>query len=120
CAASKGSEVANSALDLCRQKGRGCVVGAVGMNLARESMYVKELDFRLSCSYGPGRYHPAYEEKGLDYPIGYVRWTEGRNMGEFLRMLAEGKVRVKPLISVRKSLDEAEAAYTAILDRESN
>lgn len=120
CAASKGSEVTNSALDLCRQKGRVAIVGAVGMQLARESLYMKELDFRLSCSYGPGRYHPAYEEKGLDYPIGYVRWTEGRNMGEFLRMIAEGKVRVKPLISVRKSVDEAEIAYSTILDKSSN
>lgn len=120
CAASKGSEITNSALDLCRQKGRVVVVGAVGMNLARESLYTKELDFRLSCSYGPGRYHPAYEEKGLDYPIGYVRWTEGRNMGEFLRMLADGKVRVKPLVSVRKPVDEAQAAYSTILDKESN
>ena len=120
CAASKGSEVTNSALDLCRQKGRVAVVGAVGMQLARESLYMKELDFRLSCSYGPGRYHSAYEEKGLDYPIGYVRWTEGRNMSEFLRMIGEGKVRVKPLISIRKSVDEAQAAYSTILDKESN
>ncbi len=120
CAASKGSEVTNSALDLCRQKGRVAVVGAVGMQLARESMYTKELDFRLSCSYGPGRYHPAYEEKGLDYPIGYVRWTEGRNMGEFLRMIGEAKVRVNPLISVRKPVDDAQDAYTTILDKESN
>ena len=119
CAASKTSEVANSALDLCRQKGRVTVVGAVGMQLARESLYMKELDFRLSCSYGPGRYNPAYEEKGLDYPIGYVRWTEGRNMSEFLRMIAEGKVQVKPLMSVVKPVDQAQEAYSIILDRES-
>ncbi|MBX7259311.1 MAG: bi-domain-containing oxidoreductase [Candidatus Hydrogenedentes bacterium] len=119
CAASKGSEVTNSALDLCRQKGRVSVVGAVGMQLARESMYMKELDFRLSCSYGPGRYNPEYEEKGLDYPIGYVRWTEGRNMAEFLRMIAEGKVKVRPLVSVTKDVGDADDAYKTILDPES-
>lgn len=116
CAASKDSTVTNQALDLCRQKGRVVVVGAVGMDLPREPMYVKELDFLLSCSYGPGRYNPAYEEKGLDYPIGYVRWTEGRNMAEFLRMIAEKKVEVRPLISVVKPVTEAQAAYSAILE----
>jgi len=120
CAASKGSAVTNQALDLCRQKGRAVVVGAVGMQLQREPLYLKELDFFLSCSYGPGRYNPNYEEKGLDYPIGYVRWTEGRNMAEFLRMVAEGKVQVKPLISVVKPVAEAQVAYNAILDGESN
>lgn len=115
CAASKGSEVTRQACDLARQKGRVVVVGAVGMELEREPMYMKELDFRLSCSYGPGRYNPNYEEGGLDYPIGYVRWTEGRNMSEFLRMVAGGRVQVKPLISLQKPVAEAAAAYTAIL-----
>jgi predicted dehydrogenase len=119
CAASKGSEVANQALEICRQKGRVSIVGAVGMDLARDAMYMKELDLRLSCSYGPGRYQPNYEEKGLDYPIGYVRWTEGRNMSEFLRMIADKKVQVKPLISLRKPVDEAQAAYGAVLDKDS-
>lgn len=116
CASSKDSGLANEALDLCRQKGRVTVVGAVGMQLARESLYNKEIDFRLSCSYGPGRYNTAYEEKGFDYPIGYVRWTEGRNMSEFLRMISEGKVNVKPLISVVKPVEQADHAYSVILD----
>ncbi len=120
CAASKGSGVTNQALDVCRAKGRVSVVGAVGLQLEREPMYMKELDFFLSCSYGPGRYNAAYEEKGLDYPIGYVRWTEGRNMAEFLRMIAEKKVRVKPLISLSKPVDEAQAAYDAILSGDGN
>jgi predicted dehydrogenase/NADPH:quinone reductase-like Zn-dependent oxidoreductase len=118
CAASKGSEVANTALDVCRVKGRVSVVGAVGMQLVREPLYMKELDFRLSCSYGPGRYQPNYEEKGLDYPIGHVRWTEGRNMAETLRMIAEGKLRVKPLISVTKPINDASDAYKAILAKD--
>ncbi|MCC6143483.1 MAG: bi-domain-containing oxidoreductase [Candidatus Hydrogenedentes bacterium] len=116
CAGSKSSTVTNQALDLCRQKGRVSVVGAVGLELQREPLYMKELDFRLSCSYGPGRYHGEYEEKGLDYPIGYVRWTEGRNMSEFLRMIAEGKVKVYPLISRVVPVEKAQEAYAALLD----
>jgi len=115
CAASKESGVTNQALDLCRQRGRVTVVGAVGLHLQREPLYMKELDFRLSCSYGPGRYVREYEEKGLDFPIGHVRWTEGRNMTEFLRMLAAGRVRVRPLISVTKPVAEAAEAYSAVL-----
>ncbi len=120
CAASKNSAVTNQALDLCRPKGRVSVVGAVGLQLQREPLYLKELDFFISCSYGPGRYNHNYEERGLDYPIGYVRWTEGRNMAEFLRMVAEKKVQVKPLISVIKPVEEAQAAYDAILSGETN
>ncbi|MCF6285305.1 MAG: zinc-binding dehydrogenase [Candidatus Hydrogenedentes bacterium] len=116
CAASKDSAIANQAIDLCRQKGRVSVIGSVGMHLEREGLFRKEIDFALSCSYGPGRYHPGYEEKGLDYPIGYVRWTEGRNMAEFLRMVAEQKVQVTPLISVVHSIDEAATAYEAVLN----
>lgn len=120
CAASKNSGVTNQALEICRQKGRVAVVGAVGLELQREPLYMKELDFLLSCSYGPGRYNPNYEEKGLDYPIGYVRWTEGRNMAEFLRLIAERKVRVHPLISVQRSVDAAQEAYDAVLDPGTN
>ncbi len=115
CAAAKGSEVTNQAIDVCRQKGRVSVIGAVGLQLQRESLYLKEIDFRLSCSYGPGRYQANYEEKGLDYPIGYVRWTEGRNMAEFLRLVARGAVQVKPLISTTQPVDQAQAAYDTVL-----
>lgn len=114
CAASKDSAIANQAIDLCRSRGRVSVVGAVGMHLEREGLFRKEVDFSLSCSYGPGRYDAGYEEKGLDYPIGHVRWTEGRNMAEFLRMVAEGKVRVTPLISRVEGIDDAATAYEAI------
>ena len=116
CAASKGSGVTRQACDLCRQKGRVVVVGAVGLELEREPLYMKELDFRLSCSYGPGRYNPQYEEQGLDYPIGYVRWTEGRNMAEFLRLIAGGKVQVRPLISLERPVEAAAEAYQAVLE----
>lgn len=114
CAASKSSAVANQAIDVCRQKGRVVVVGAVGMQLQREAMYLKEVDFRISCSYGPGRYNAHYEERGLDFPYGYVRWTEGRNMAEFLRMVADGKVQLKPLISMVRDVDAAAEAYDAV------
>jgi predicted dehydrogenase/threonine dehydrogenase-like Zn-dependent dehydrogenase len=114
CAASHGSEVTVQALEVCRQRGRVVVVGAVGMQLPREPMYMKEIDFRLSCSYGPGRYQPAYEEHGVDYPVGYVRWTEGRNMAEFLRLVSVGAVQVKPLITAVHPVEEAAAAYAAL------
>lgn len=116
CAAAKGSTVTRQACDICRQKGRVVVVGAVGLDLEREPLYLKEIDFKLSCSYGPGRYHLDYEERGLDYPIGHVRWTEGRNMAEFLRLVALGRVQVKPLISHVHNVDEATVAYRTILD----
>jgi predicted dehydrogenase/threonine dehydrogenase-like Zn-dependent dehydrogenase len=115
CAASKESRVTVQALDVCRQKGRVAIVGAVGLDLPREPLYMKELDFRLSCSYGPGRYQPEYEERGLDYPIGYVRWTEGRNMAAFLRMIADKRVRVRELVTTVKPVEDAKAAYDSIL-----
>lgn len=74
------------------------LVGDVGLNLNRADFYAKELDFFISCSYGPGRYDANYEERGLDYPLSYVRWTENRNMGEYLRLVAEGRINLKPLI----------------------
>lgn len=114
CAASRGSEVTAQALDICRQRGRVVVIGAVGMQLPREPMYMKEIDFRLSCSYGPGRYQPDYEEHGVDYPLAYVRWTEGRNMAEFLRLVGAGLVRAKPLISETHPVESAGVAYAAV------
>lgn len=101
--------------EICRRKGRVVVVGAVGMDLPREPYYMKELEFRLSTSYGPGRYDPAYEEKGQDYPYGYVRWTEQRNMESFLWLIRDGRVNVKTLTSHRYPIGEAEAAYALLM-----
>jgi predicted dehydrogenase len=84
------------------------------MNLKRRLFYEKELDFRVSRSYGPGRYDIAYEQKGVDYPIGYVRWTENRNMEAYLGLLAEGAVNVRPLITHRFPIDDAHKAYELI------
>jgi len=102
--------------EVARKKGRVVVVGAVGMDLPREPYYEKELELRLSTSYGPGRYDMEYEEKGRDYPYGYVRWTENRNMGAFLTLIAEGRLDVDALTHHRIPIEEAEAAYGKILD----
>lgn len=110
-AATDSDEPVNQAFDLCRQKGKVVGVGVFGMRFDREKMYRKELDFLISTSYGPGRYDPYYEEESIDYPVGYVRWTENRNFQEFLRLLAAKKVQVKPLISAVFPLDKAGEAY---------
>ena len=81
------------------------------MEISRRDYYEKEIDLRLSRSYGPGRYDPAYEEQGHDYPLGYVRWTENRNMEAFLDLVASGRVRLEPLVSHRFSIEQAESAY---------
>ncbi len=85
------------------------LVGVTGLELSRADFYEKELTFQVSCSYGPGRYDPAYEENGVDYPIGFVRWTEQRNFEAVLDMLADGRLDVGPLISHRFSIDDAVA-----------
>jgi predicted dehydrogenase/threonine dehydrogenase-like Zn-dependent dehydrogenase len=100
--------------EISRKKGRVVAVGAVGLNIPRQPFYDRELVFKISMSYGPGRYDPEYEERGHDYPVGYVRWTEGRNLESFLDLLAEGRVNVEGLITHRFTLDEAEQAYQLI------
>jgi predicted dehydrogenase/D-arabinose 1-dehydrogenase-like Zn-dependent alcohol dehydrogenase len=97
-----------------RKKGRVVAVGAVGLNLPRRPYYFKEAEFVVSCSYGPGRYDPDYEERGLDYPAAYVRWTEQRNMQAVLHLMASGALNVSPLISHRFKIEEAELAYDLI------
>ncbi|MEK7670329.1 MAG: bi-domain-containing oxidoreductase, partial [Bacteroidota bacterium] len=113
-AASKSSDPVHLAGELCREKGRVVLVGDVGIQLPRAPYYMKELDFKLSRSYGPGRYDPSYEEQGTDYPVGYVRWTEHRNMQEFLRLLAAGKMHVRELTTHRFDVGEARKAYGMI------
>jgi predicted dehydrogenase len=102
--------------EIARKKGRVVVVGAVGMNIPREQYYLKELELRLSSSYGPGRYDASYEEQGNDYPYGYVRWTEGRNMQAFLSLLDQGKLDVKTLSTHKYAIDKAEDAYTMMME----
>jgi len=117
-AASRSSDPCILAANVCRMGGRVVVVGSVGMDLPRDLFYAKELDVRLARSYGPGRYDPAYEEKGIDYPYSYVRFTEGRNMEEFLAMLARGDVDVDPLLSGEFGIEEGERAYDYLMSGE--
>src|SRR5205807_7619779 len=93
--------------ELCRDRGRVVVLGQMRVEAPRELFYQKELSVVLSRSYGPGRYDPVYEERGVDYPAGYVRWTEGRNMQEFVAQVARGHLHVEPLVSHRFSIDAA-------------
>lgn len=115
-AATDSDQPVEMAGDIARERGCVSVVGDVGMDIPREQYYEKELDFRLSRSYGPGRYDRAYEEKGNEYPIGYVRWTETRNMSEFLRVIDAGKLTVEDLISHTFPFDNALDAYDLILE----
>ena len=113
-AATESDEVVRQAMQACRKKGRVVLVGDVGLHLQRADMYEKELDFLISTSYGPGRYDDVYEVEGQDYPIGYVRWTENRNMEEYLRLLAEGRVSLDGLGQETFEVDEAETAYETL------
>lgn len=102
------------ALELARKKGKVVVVGAVGMNIARGPFYVKELDLTISCSYGPGRYDPNYEDRGEDYPSAYVRWTENRNMQAFLELIASNKMDVRSMTTHTFEIKDATKAYDLI------
>jgi predicted dehydrogenase/threonine dehydrogenase-like Zn-dependent dehydrogenase len=114
CAGARSDEPLNLAFDLCRPRGRVSVVGDVGLGAERAKMYRKELDMRMSCSYGPGRYDAGYEIEGRDYPIAYARWTEGRNLGLYLDLLARGLLHVDRLVSRVFPIADAATAYSAI------
>ena len=113
-ASTKSSEPMHQAALMCRKRGRIVLVGVTGLELSRADFFEKELTFQVSCSYGPGRYDPNYEDKGQDYPLGFVRWTEQRNFEAVLDMLAEGRLDVAPLISHRFGITEAERAYAVV------
>jgi predicted dehydrogenase/threonine dehydrogenase-like Zn-dependent dehydrogenase len=113
-AETQSSDPVNLAAEIARDRGIVVAVGMVGMEIERRLYYEKELDFRVSRSYGPGRYDAAYEQKGHDYPIGYVRWTETRNMEAFLELLTDGKLDLKSLITHRFSIERALSAYDLI------
>jgi predicted dehydrogenase/threonine dehydrogenase-like Zn-dependent dehydrogenase len=113
-ASTRSSEPVHQAAQMCRKRGRIVLVGVTGLELSRADFFEKELTFQVSCSYGPGRYDPAYEDKGQDYPVGFVRWTEQRNFEAVLDMLAEGRLDVAPLVSHRFDVADAERAYAVV------
>ncbi|HEB66230.1 MAG TPA: zinc-binding alcohol dehydrogenase, partial [Chloroflexi bacterium] len=117
CADTPSNDPVTLAGALARDRGRVVAVGAVGLEIPRKVYYEKELSFINSRSYGPGRYDPQYEEAGQDYPLGYVRWTEGRNLEAVVDLLASGGLKVRPLISHRFPIERAPEAYELILGK---
>jgi threonine dehydrogenase-like Zn-dependent dehydrogenase len=115
-AATESSDALNLAFGLCRQRGAVVGVGLFGMCIERATMFGADVAFYPSVAYGPGRYDPVYEEGGVDYPIGYARWTENRNMQHFLRMLLDRNIQLDPLAPQRIPLAEAPSAYQTLLD----
>lgn len=115
-ASTKSNDPVMQAAQMSRKRGRIVLVGVTGLALNRADFYEKELTFQVSCSYGPGRYDPDYEEVGLDYPIGFVRWTEQRNFEAVLDMMASNQLDVKPLITHRYAFEEAAQAYQTLMD----
>ncbi|MHC4872183.1 MAG: methyltransferase domain-containing protein [Planctomycetota bacterium] len=110
-AATDSNDPVTNAARMCRKRGRIILVGVSGLDLDRNDFYEKELTFQVSCSYGPGRYEPSYEEKGMDYPIGFVRWTENRNFQAVLQLIESGKLKLDPLITHSFDITEMTKAY---------
>ena len=115
-ASSKSDLIMHQAAEMCRQRARIVLVGVVGLNLRRDDFFKKEITFQVSASYGPGRYDSFYEEKGNDYPIGFVRWTEQRNFEAVLEMMAKGVLDVQSLITHRYDFEDALEAYSLLGD----
>ncbi len=105
------------AISFARKKSRIVIVGVVGMNIPRREFYEKELEITISCSYGPGRYNAEYEQKGIDYPLGYVRWTAKRNMEAIVQLLSEGKLDFKSLITHKIPIEQGSKAYNLLTGR---
>lgn len=110
-ASNKSNEIISQSANMCRKRGRIILVGVIGLDISRADFYEKEITFQVSCSYGPGRYDEEYEQKGNDYPIGYVRWTEKRNFEAILNAISKRVIKVKPLITERISLKDFQKVY---------
>jgi predicted dehydrogenase/threonine dehydrogenase-like Zn-dependent dehydrogenase len=115
-AASNSDEIVQQAMEITRKKGRVVVVGAVGLGLKRSPFYEKEIDFLISCSYGPGRYDERYEQKGYDYPYAYVRWTENRNMQSYLTLIADKKIQLDRILDREYEIGQVQQAYLELKD----
>jgi predicted dehydrogenase/threonine dehydrogenase-like Zn-dependent dehydrogenase len=113
-ASTKSDDVIAQAAQMSRKRGRIILVGVIGLDINRSDFYEKELSFQVSCSYGPGRYDEQYEQKGQDYPLPYVRWTEKRNFQAVLEALSSGSIQVKPLITELVDLSMYESIYDQI------
>ncbi len=118
-AATNSSLPLAQSFQMCKKKGEVILVGVSGMTINRADIYSKELDFKISTSYGPGRYDSKYEQEGVDYPFAYVRWTENRNMQEYLRLLTSGKIRIDDLITHKFNIKNISKAYELIRSNES-
>jgi len=113
-ASTESSEPVSQAARMCRRRGRIVLVGVTGLQLSRQDFYEKEITFQVSCSYGPGRYDTSYEQKGQDYPVGFVRWTEQRNFEAVLDLIASSALNVTPLITHRFPIERAVEAYSVL------
>ena len=113
-AATQSSDPVHQAAQMCRKRGRIVLVGVTGLELQRADFYEKELSFQVSCSYGPGRYDEEYEQGGLDYPIGFVRWTEQRNFSAVLQLMAEGRLSTAPLVTGEYEIEDALRVYSEL------
>src|SRR5206468_2718206 len=116
-AATSSSDVVMRATQLARDRGEVVVVGDIGLELDRRPFYERELSLRFARSYGPGRYERTYEEWGVDYPPGLVRWTEGRNLEAVLDLLSSGSLKVDDLVTHRFPIDDAPKAYELVESR---
>ncbi len=116
-AGTESNEPIELAGEICRERGKVVIVGAVKVDMPRGPYYMKELEIIMSRSYGPGRYDVSYEEEGSDYPFGYVRWTENRNMQAFLDLIAAGRINIKPLLTHKFEIEDFQAAYDLILGK---
>ncbi len=110
-ASSSSDQIISQSAQMCRQRGKIVLLGVVGLDINRSDFYEKEISFQVSCSYGPGRYQTAYEEKGMDYPIGFVRWTEQRNFQAVLKIIAQEKLQVKALITNNEPFEHYQSVY---------
>lgn len=117
-ASTSSNEPLSQSFNMCRRKGKVVLVGVSGMQINREDIYSKELDFLISTSYGPGRYDKNYEEYGIDYPYAYVRWTENRNMAEYLRLIQIGAIKLDKIIDVKFHISQVEQAYNELQKEE--
>lgn len=117
-AATSSNDLISQGFQMCRRRGTVVLVGVAGMNLKREDMYKKELEFKIATSYGPGRYDSCYEEEGKDYPYGYVRYTEQRNLEAYLRLLAAKRIKIDEIIEQVFDAEQADKAYAALKSTE--